>query len=130
MTTDIDISPEQRELLLAILHRHLPGVIVWAYGSRVKGGARPNSDLDLVVFTTPAQRPQMSPNSRTPSTIAIFPSCVDLHVWDEIPERFHEIIGGRSIWFCRKRFHPCKCAGIAPRSDIWKLAERGMPGTA
>jgi predicted nucleotidyltransferase len=39
---------------------HLPRVTVWACGSRFKGTARPNSDLDLVVFATPAQRPQVS----------------------------------------------------------------------
>ena len=50
MTSSIDITPEQREALLALLHRHLPGVTVRAYGSRVKGTAGPNSDLDLVVF--------------------------------------------------------------------------------
>lgn len=60
MTTGIDITREQRESLLALLHRHLPGVTAWAYSPRVKGSARPNSDLDLVVFTTPAQRPQVS----------------------------------------------------------------------
>lgn len=92
MTTDIDISPEQREILLAILHRHLPGVIVWAYGSRVKGGARPNSDFDLVVFTTPAQRPQVS-ELKDALDESNIPFRVDLHVWDDIPERFHEIIG-------------------------------------
>jgi hypothetical protein len=30
------------------------------YGSRVKWTARPNSNLDLVAFATPAQRPQMA----------------------------------------------------------------------
>jgi predicted nucleotidyltransferase len=91
MTTGIDITAEQRESLLALLQLHLPGVTVWAYGSRVKGTARPNSDLDLVVFTTPAQRPQVS-ELKDALDESNIPFRVDLHVWDEIPERFHEII--------------------------------------
>lgn len=91
MTRAIDISAEQQESLLAHLHRHLPGVTVWAYGSRVKGTARPNSDLDLVVFTAPTQRPQVS-ELKDALDESNLPFRVDLHVWDEIPERFHEII--------------------------------------
>ena len=91
MTRSIDITEDQRQSLLAVVHRHLPGVTVWAYGSRVKGTARPNSDLDLVVFTTPSQRPSVSEliDDLDESNI---PFRIDLHVWHEIPERFHEII--------------------------------------
>ncbi|WP_297448095.1 nucleotidyltransferase domain-containing protein [Ferrovum sp.] len=42
------------------MSRFLPGIAVWAYGSRVKWTARPNSDLDLVVFSSSAQRPLVS----------------------------------------------------------------------
>lgn len=91
MTSDIDITSEQREMLLALLQRDLPGVTVWVYGSRVKGTARPNSDLDLVVFTTPTQRLRVSELKDTLDESNL-PFRVDLHVWDEIPERFHEVI--------------------------------------
>jgi len=91
MIKGIDISQEQYDTLLALLHRHLPGVTVWAYGSRVKHTARPNSDLDLVVFTTPAQRPQVSELKDVLDESNI-PFRVDIHVWDEIPEHFHNII--------------------------------------
>lgn len=33
----IDISPDARALLLALFQPYLPGVTVWAFGSRVKG---------------------------------------------------------------------------------------------
>ena len=32
-----------------MLHKHLPGVEVWAYGSRVNGRSHDGSDLDLVL---------------------------------------------------------------------------------
>jgi type I restriction enzyme S subunit len=91
MTTSIDITQEQRESLLALLHRHIPGVTVWAYGSRVKGTSRSNSDLDLVIFTSPAQSPQVS-EIKDALDESNIPFRVDLHVWDDIPVRFHEII--------------------------------------
>jgi hypothetical protein len=64
MTSSIDITPEQREALLALLHRHLPGVTVRAYGSRVKGTAA------------------RIPTSISSSSISAFQR-----------RRFHEIIG-------------------------------------
>ena len=91
MNEDINITPEQREMLLAFLRRHLPDVAVWAYGSRVKCTANPYSDLDLVAFTSPAQRPAVS-ELKDELAESDLPFLVDLHIWDEVPERFHEII--------------------------------------
>lgn len=92
MTVAIAITTEQRQALLALLHRFIPGVDVWAYGSRVKGTARPNSDLDLVVFTSPAQRSLVAELKDELAESSAIPFIVDLHVWDEVPERFREII--------------------------------------
>jgi predicted nucleotidyltransferase len=92
MTAAIDITIEQREALMALLRHFIPGVIVWAYGSRVKGTARPNSDLDLVVFTAPPQRPLVAELKDELAESSAIPFIVDLHVWDEVPERFREII--------------------------------------
>jgi len=91
MTDAIDLTKEQRTTLTALLRRFLPGVAVWAYGSRVKWTARPNSDLDLVAFATPAQRPQVA-ELKDALAESNLPFPVDLHVWDEVPERFREII--------------------------------------
>jgi|GEM_PF-66513 len=91
MTAAIDITAQQRKTLLAILRRFVPGIAVWAYGSRVKWTARPNSDLDLVAFTTPAQRGVVS-ELQDELAESNLPFLVDLHVWEEVPERFHEII--------------------------------------
>ncbi len=91
MTAAIDITAQQRKTLIAILRRFVPGIAVWAYGSRVKWTARPNSDLDLVAFTTPAQRGVVS-ELKDELAESNLPFLVDLHVWEEVPERFHEII--------------------------------------
>lgn len=92
MTTAIDITMEQRKVLLALLRHYLPGVLVWAYGSRVKWTARLNSDLDLVAFTLPSQSPLVSELKEAFAESSDIPFLVDLHVWDEIPERFRDII--------------------------------------
>ena len=34
----------------AILHAHVPGRAVWAFGSRARRSAKPYSDLDLVIM--------------------------------------------------------------------------------
>lgn len=91
MTAAIDITVGQRKTLLALLRRYIPGVAVWAYGSRVKWTARPNSDLDLVAFTTPEQQPLVS-ELKDALAESDLPFLVDFHVWGDVPERFHEII--------------------------------------
>jgi len=78
-------------ILTELLDRFLPRVSVWAYGSRVNGRARENSDLDLVVFTRPEQRAQVA-ELREELRESNLPFLVDLHVWDELPEIFQENI--------------------------------------
>ncbi len=45
----LELSPEQLRIAREILHRRVPGLPVWAFGSRVTGKARKYSDLDLAV---------------------------------------------------------------------------------
>ena len=99
MTAAIDITQKQRESLLMLLRRFIPGVTVWAYGSRVKWTARPNSDLDLVVFTTPEQRTAVSELKDELAESSDIPFLVDLHIWDEVPEQFREIISKDYVVF-------------------------------
>ncbi|MBF0176779.1 MAG: nucleotidyltransferase domain-containing protein [Magnetococcales bacterium] len=91
MTDTLDITPQQRAMLLALLRHFIPGVTVWAHGSRVKGSARPYSDLDLVVFTHPGQRPLIS-ELKEALDESNLPFLVDVLVWSELPERFQRTI--------------------------------------
>ncbi len=45
----LDLSPEQLRMTREILRQRVPGLPVWAFGSRVTGKARKYSDLDLAV---------------------------------------------------------------------------------
>lgn len=50
MTGQIDITPEERAIVLRILNEIVPDRKVWAFGSRVTGKAKPFSDLDLAIM--------------------------------------------------------------------------------
>lgn len=90
------MTAEQHWLLLSLLQRHLPGVAVWGYGSRVKGTARTNSDLDLVAFATPSLAQEVA-EFKEACEESTLPFRVELHVWDELPESFHRIIKAQHV---------------------------------
>lgn len=46
----LDLESRYVLIVKKILSEHVPGKIVWAYGSRTKGCAHAGSDLDLVVI--------------------------------------------------------------------------------
>ena len=45
----LHLSPKHRAMIEALLREHLPGVEVWAYGSRINGRSHDGSDLHLVL---------------------------------------------------------------------------------
>ena len=96
MISTLALTPEQRKLLLRLLQRHLPGVGVWAFGSRAKGRARPASDLDLALFASPAQHPQVFALQEALEESSL-PFRVDLLIWDEIPDSFKANIQSQHI---------------------------------
>ena len=89
MTPSINVTAKQRETILSLLERHLPGTTAWVYGSRAKQTSRPASDLDLVVFATPEQSRRVG-DLREAFEESNLPFRVDLFVWDEVPESFRE----------------------------------------
>ena len=108
----IDITAEQRKIVLALIERHLPNTTAWVYGSRAKWTARPQSDLDLVVFATPEQNGQVG-ELREAFEESNLPFRVDLFVWDTVPEQFRKHI---------KRDHVVVCWGEGKKhgmEDEW-----------
>ena len=97
----IDITAEQRKTVLALLARHLPNTSVWVYGSRVKWTARPESDLDLVVFARPEQSGRVS-GLREAFEESNLPFRVDLFVWDDVPEQFRKQIEAEHVVLVEK----------------------------
>jgi predicted nucleotidyltransferase len=83
----LDVSADALALIVALASQHVPGAAVWAYGSRVKGTARRNSDLDMVVFASPEQVAGVHA-LREAFEESDLPFVVDLHVWDDVPDAF------------------------------------------
>ena len=96
MTNAIDISVGDHKLVLGLLKKHLPNVAVWAYGSRVKWTARPQSDLDLVAFASCEQETAIF-NLREALEESSLPFSVDLFIWDELPESFQKRIEAEHV---------------------------------
>jgi predicted nucleotidyltransferase len=60
----VALSAEHLRIVLQEIERHIPTATVWAFGSRVKGSHRPQSDLDLAILcdkdTARANLPQFN----------------------------------------------------------------------
>ncbi len=87
----IELTPAQQNIIENLLQRRLPETEIWAYGSRVKGTAKPWSDLDLVVFANSDQRNAVA-ELREAFEESDLPFRVDLFIWNDIPESFRENI--------------------------------------
>lgn len=89
MSERVEITEAQRALILDLLDKHLPNTTAWLYGSRAKGEARPQSDLDMVVFADPTQTRSVY-DLKEAFEESNLPFRVDVFVWDSMPERFRE----------------------------------------
>ena len=90
----LNIPEKYRRVLVSLLQEHLPGVEVWAYGSRVNGCNRDCSDLDLVLRgpklkEVPAGQLSDFEEALRESTI---PFLVEARDWARLPEQFHQEI--------------------------------------
>ncbi len=88
------MKARHREQLERLLREHLPGVEVWAYGSRVDGQSHDGSDLDLAL-----RGPGLAEIGA--SSLADFleavrestiPFLVEARDWARLPESFHREI--------------------------------------
>lgn len=92
----LQLLPRHLAMLQALLAEHAPHAEVWAYGSRVSGGAHECSDLDIVL-RTPADLNAASPvwmDLREALQASALPILVDAHDWALLPESFHRNIEG------------------------------------
>lgn len=93
-TERLDLLPRHRKQLEHLLQKHLPGIVVWAYGSRVNGNSHPGSDLDLVL-----RGPTLEPIPidqlmafKAAFTASTIPFLMDARDWARLPEYFHREI--------------------------------------
>lgn len=94
MPDRVQLPVRHRRVIETLLREHLPGVEVWAYGSRVNGRGHDGSDLDLVLRgpgleEIPTGRLEDFEDAIRESTI---PFLVEARDWARLPTRFHHEI--------------------------------------
>ena len=91
MVEGLHLSPRHRKEIVALLHKHLPGVEVWAHGSRVNGRSHDGSDLDLVLHSPQLAEIDASQLAEITESFrkSTVPFLIDARDWVRLPESFH-----------------------------------------
>ena len=95
----LELQSAHWRMLLNILAQHAPEAEIWAYGSRVTGGAHEGSDIDLVI-RHPGRLDQPDQGlSRLREALreSNLPMLVDVLDWARIPESFRREIERRHV---------------------------------
>jgi len=90
--SSLGLTPEDLEALLGILERYVPGTEIWAFGSRIKGTARPFSDLDLVVVNDRPLTAQARAELNYALSESNLPIKMDLIEWARTSPDFRDVI--------------------------------------
>lgn len=88
----LDLDPSQLAEVVAILGRSIPGYRVLAFGSRVAGGARRFSDLDLVIMSDEPLAPETMLALREAFSESDLPIKVDVLDWSALSDSFRDVI--------------------------------------
>ena len=119
MPDRVHLRVRHRRVLEALLREHLPGVEVWAYGSRVNGRGHDGSDLDLVLRgpgleEIPTGRLEDFEDAIRESTI---PFLVEARDWARLPDRFHHEIEREYVVLVGGAENPRRGRGTARFAD-------------
>ncbi len=91
----IDIEPRDLATVHALLRRHVPEHEVRAFGSRVRGTSRRNSDLDLAIMTDTPLDAVCLGELRDALSESDLPFQVDLLDWATVNGNFRRLIEER-----------------------------------
>ena len=94
MPERLSVRSKHLRQIQGILEKHMPGVEVWAYGSRVSGRSHDGSDLDIVLrgpglSQIPLEELAGLAHAFQESNI---PFLVEAHDWSRLPDAFHQEI--------------------------------------
>ena len=89
---NIDITPEDWDIVSAILQTHIPDKTVWAFGSRAARKAKPYSDLDLAIISETPLSLSLLATLEHEFTESDLPFKVDLIDWATVSDSFKKII--------------------------------------
>ena len=91
-SSPIDINPYHLQEVLRILDLHVPGIEVWAFGSRAKWTAKAYSDLDIALITQSPLSLDEEAKLREALDESTLPFKVDFVDWSTITGSFREIV--------------------------------------
>ena len=91
-THSLHLETAQLETIQRILCEYVPDLEVWAFGSRVSGGARATSDFDLVLITDKALSIRHMAQLKMAFTQSNLPFLVDIIDWSHTSESFQKVI--------------------------------------
>lgn len=94
----IDITPDQKIIVCAILRRHLPqGAQVWVFGSRAGGKVKRFSDLDLAVDAGRPLTVSEESHIKDAFTESLLPWRVDIVDMRTVSDTFRRIVDQQKI---------------------------------
>ncbi|GBR54612.1 DNA polymerase beta subunit [Acetobacter pomorum] len=97
MTRQIDITPEERAIVLRILNEIVPDREVRAFGSRVTGKAKSFSDLDLAIMGDEPLALETRARLEESFSDSDLPWKVDVLDWAQVDADFKRIISNSWI---------------------------------
>ena len=83
----LNLAPHHLAQLQTLLAKHVPNAEVWAYGSRVTGGAHEGSDLDLVLRHPDDVKQDVEGwiDLKEALQESQIPILVEVHMWSRLP---------------------------------------------
>lgn len=94
---DIAITPEQWEIVAAILQKHISNKAIWIFGSRAKHQAKPYSDLDIAIIGETPLSINLLAAMTEDFTESALPFKVDLVDWASVGAAFRGIIESEKV---------------------------------
>ncbi len=90
----LQIKARHLAMLRTLLAQQAPEAEVWAYGSRVSGGAHEGSDLDIVLRNPADLEEEVEDWMDVQEAVqeSDLPMLVDVHDWAHLPADFHRNI--------------------------------------
>ncbi|MDR1305301.1 MAG: nucleotidyltransferase domain-containing protein [Verrucomicrobiales bacterium] len=93
----IDLDAQQLALVRRLVREHFPGAAARVFGSRITGGAKPYSDLDLAIVSVtgeplPPARLQLLREALQAAPLTVR---VDVLDWHATAAKFRAIIAAR-----------------------------------
>ncbi|MDM8566488.1 nucleotidyltransferase domain-containing protein [Candidatus Halobeggiatoa sp. HSG11] len=94
MDNHLNLRPQHRQKIEALIQQYLPNIEVWVYGSRINGRSHDGSDLDLVLRSpdlTIIDKKKLNTFNENLQESTI-PFLVEARDWAILPKSFHREI--------------------------------------